>query len=694
MKRPFAVIGFSMLATFLLITNISHKTAVALIVGATAVFCMFILVKRLRKHKSVIFSLFGVIVFSFSFISAEKNYVNEENELKSKSQISGVVCETPIISDYAFSYTVKLDDENYKVRFVSGENEFINEGDRVVIQIKDFELPDEIDMLSYTLSSRVYFTFFESDGCSIVNTNETDFFYKNVGIVKREFSNIVEKYLPGEIGAIAKAMTIGDDSQIDDNTVLWFKNCGTSHLLVISGLHLTLWSISIMRYLNKISRFRKYAPTIALICLIIYASITGFSVSVIRAGAMVGAIILARMFKRDADSINSIGCALFFILTVNPFAPFSVALWLTVFSTLGILVFSEKFTYWIEMRFGDTVIGKIPFYSTIKTSVAISTSVMITTLPVIIVAFKVIPTMSIISNLIMVEPALCLMILTVVGAITDLLCLTPISKICYFVVGIIGEYLLYFAEKIGMWEMSTLSLYNKLYEYFALFSALLVLIIFIAKRFKRNIVKPVAVVISIAFVMTTMYCTSYENVTPSVEMMITDSTPVVFIKSKKESALIGIHNKKYIRQIQTFMDKHNEKAIDTLVIGTVENDSIAEFVCLNNTFNFRDIYSCYDNPPEIMNVSEDNVSKIVIGNNMIADVGQMEAYIEISYMGKNILIINCEKMENLFQNNKLYDIIVVYGANAEDFRNELSTFLKDSRSRVIVAKENECITVN
>ena len=64
LKRPLAVIGYSMLITFLVVTNITHKMTIALLTGAVVIFLLFIAFKRLRKQLFVIFSLSGVILFS------------------------------------------------------------------------------------------------------------------------------------------------------------------------------------------------------------------------------------------------------------------------------------------------------------------------------------------------------------------------------------------------------------------------------------------------------------------------------------------------------------------------------------------------------------------------------------------------------------------------------------------------------
>ena len=139
MKRPFAVIGFSMLLSSLLIANLSFKMAVALIVGAIAIFCIFIAFKKLRKQKIVLFSLAAIVIYSVSFLFAQFGYYNAKEELQNTKEITGTVCQTPTMSDYAFTYVIKCDDENCKIRYVTKDDKFLSEGDRVKIDFKPTE---------------------------------------------------------------------------------------------------------------------------------------------------------------------------------------------------------------------------------------------------------------------------------------------------------------------------------------------------------------------------------------------------------------------------------------------------------------------------------------------------------------------------------------------------------------------------
>ncbi len=689
MKRPFAVIGFSMLAAFIIVSNISHSVAIALLIGAVAIFCGFIIIKPLRKNLIVIFALFGVIVFSISFISAEKYYLQEFEKANESQVISGIVCETPKSSDYAYTYVVKVADKNYKVRFVAEEDCLISNGDYVKINTSGYADVDD-ETLRNSLSSRVFFTIFQDDKCTIEKTGKTDFYYKNIGVIKEKFTEIVVSYLPGRNGAMALGLTIGDKSEIDDKTIDYFNYCGTSHLLVISGLHLSIWSLGIVNILGRFSRLRKYSSVIGIICLFLYASITGFSVSVIRAGTMVGIVLLGNLFKREADSINSIGIAVAFILMCNPFAPYSISFWLTMLSTIGLIVYSPKIQQWIYEKTENKFISKIPLYSIFVESAGISLSAMIFTMPVFVFDINMISKVSILTNFIMVDVALVMMVFTIAGVASHVLFLKPLAKMFFFIVGALGEYLHYFAEKIGLAEWSSLSLNHRYYKYFLLSLLIGVAVALILKKYKADVLKQVSIIFAVAFCLLTVYCSSYDYNTPSVEIEFTSAEPVITAYSKGESALVGLQDKKYIKTIKEMLNAHNEKQFDYIAVTENENKTIARLICLYDNFGKPTTYFQQEVPCLFSENSKSNVVDFMLADNVYIDVSDSNL-IRISTENKSLIFVNCKKTENIYEKAKNYDIIILYN----DKMGEVEQLLKNrlTNSQIIVSEEGKKATV-
>ena len=681
-----------MLITSLFITKLTVKMAIALIVGAMVILCFFILFKKLRKYKIVIFSLVAVVLYSLSFMAARQGYNNAKIEVQNGKEISGVVCQTPTMSDYAFTYVIKCDDENYKIRYVTREDKFLSEGDRVKIKAEFSDDSLNEDFFDYSLSSRIYFTFFEGDDSYVEKLITKDWYYKNIGRIKAYFSSIVEEYLPNEAGNIAKAMTIGERSRLEDKVVDYFNFSGTSHLLVISGLHVTMWSLGIFRILERFIKNKKVIVAVSLFALLIYSAITGFGVSVIRAGLLVGLVIVGKLFDRDADSINSIGLALLLILIINPFAVMSASLWLTVLSTVGILVISQPLKQFIVDFCNRKCIPVNGIVNFIIASVSISLSTIICTLPVFIVKLRMLSVGSIVANLIMIDLALLLMVLTVVGVLLHAIRFVLFAKPLFIIVGLISDFLVSFAKKIGMADWSTISVSHKYFEYFLAVALLAVLVTIVAKKFNKNIVNRVAVVLSVAFVLLTCYTTSYDYNNPSVEILFTDSKPVIVVKSRDTSFLVGTFNKKYLRDVKEILNAHNEKKPDGIIVTENKNETISHLLALYDYFDVTKTYFCNESPKVFQSHSMENVKEMSMGKSLKIILHESEKTIEIASKNKKLLFIDSEE-ENDFKNIKDYDIIIIYGKSASEYAETIKQKNPDATPKLYVSEENRRMTI-
>lgn len=680
-----------MLLSSLLIANFSFKMAVALIVGAIAIFCVFIAFKKLRKQKIVLFSLVAIVIYSVSFLFAQFGYYNAKENLQNSKEITGTVCQTPTMSDYAFTYIVKCDEENYKIRYVTKDDKFLSEGDRVKIGFNASEENYDDDFFEYSLSSRIYYTVFENEETIIKTLNGKDRYYKNIGRIKSNFSSVVDEYLPCEAGSIAKAMTIGDRSQLDDRTVDYFNYSGTSHLLIISGLHVTMWSLGIFRVLERFIKSKKLLVALSLFTLLGYSAITGFGVSVIRASLLVGLVIVSKLFGRDADSLNSIGVALVIILVSNPFAVYSVALWLTVLSTVGILVLSRPLNQIIRNFCDKKHIPTNGLARHIIDSVSISLSTTICTLPVFIVKLKMLPIGSIFANLIMVDVALLLMVLTVTGVVLHLLRISFFVRPVFMIVGLLSDFLTTVARRIGMAEWSTISVSHKYFQYFLIALLIGVTLVLTLKKYNKNIVKHIAVVLSVTFVLIACYTVSYDYNNPCVEILFTDDKPAIIVKSGDASLLVGTPKIKYLSGIKRILNSHNEKNIDGIVVTDNDNGVVSRLLSIYDGIGVTQTYFCDNGPKAFESHSKGLVDEITLNGKVMIDLHNSEKTIGISTKSKKLIFVQCEDEENIFEFAEMYDIITLYGKKSL----ECLEIVKRSNpeSEIIVSDVNKQMTV-
>lgn len=114
------------------------------------------------------------------------------------------------------------------------------------------------------------------------------------------------------------------------------QESGITHCVAISGLHLSFLVLFLYVVLGK-SRLSALVCIPVILC---FMAMTGFPASVIRAGIMQLAICLARLTRRDYDSLTALSLALMILLLLNPYAAMSAGLQLSFSATLGILLFS------------------------------------------------------------------------------------------------------------------------------------------------------------------------------------------------------------------------------------------------------------------------------------------------------------------------------------------------------------------
>ncbi len=659
-----------MLSTFLIISNLTFNQTVAVILTATVLFFLFLFFKKTRKKKALLTILLSVAIFSASFIFAQNEYVKLSNS-NTQKVIKGVVCQTPTNSDYANTYVIKIYGEDYKFRYISEYDREFKQGDIVSGKIILQENKENIDYFESALASKIYFNSFENDDNKLNLIGEKNVIYYYSGIVKEWFCNVVTSYLPCENGAIANAMSIGDRTGLSYETTTMFNYSGISHLLVVSGLHLSLWSLGIIKILQKKEKIRKYVVPIGLMCLIGYSVLTGLSVSVIRAGLMVGFVLIGKLFRRDADSLNSIGCAVTFIVLSNPFSPYSASLWLTVLSTTGILVAYDPIKKWIFNFKVFKTFKENSFANFVTTSIAISLATANFTMPVFIMHFKMMPIASIIANMLAVDLAMALMVSTVLGVLCHCFSLLWLSQLLFSVVGVIGTFLQTVAKTIGMWEYSTISVASPIFDCFLIFAIFVLLIACYLKKKNINIFKGTATFLSVVFVLVTLFTTVYDYNTVSIHINNENNNIITIANYQGDTTIFGCPDKKQARTIRDIMMTHNEKKIDNIVtdaknLSTLMN--IEEYLLADENCKINELSDQYE----------------VIKN---------EYGTQITYKNVKLLLINDLSCENGFENKIKYDIIITTMLN-EDENLSLSSLLRNENSLLLCVEDGETVSIN
>lgn len=222
--------------------------------------------------------------------------------------------------------------------------------------------------------------------------------------------NVLETILPQKESALAEAMITGDRDDIDAGIEELYMRAGVTHILCISGLHMSLLAFYISVILRRIlhQSQRKTAAATLCICMA-FLFLTGFSPSSVRAVVMISLVCLGQMIYQRHEWLNSIALAALVILLVNPLYLWSAGFQLSFLSVLGIYV-------------GARVIPKgHTWYGKIGEMMGISFFASLFGMPVAAYHFYCISTVSVLANLVILPLSGILLGCTMLAALSGMI---------------------------------------------------------------------------------------------------------------------------------------------------------------------------------------------------------------------------------------------------------------------------------
>lgn len=135
---------------------------------------------------------------------------------------------------------------------------------------------------------------------------------------------------------------LGDREYLDENTRELFADGGVSHMLALSGMHVSIIAGIILWLLfpfNLLGIYR-WRYIVALPVLWGYTFITGLTPSTVRAAIMLTTVIACMLTERKNSSWNALLLAVFIILLFNPNALFDIGLQLSFICVASLIFFA------------------------------------------------------------------------------------------------------------------------------------------------------------------------------------------------------------------------------------------------------------------------------------------------------------------------------------------------------------------
>lgn len=194
-------------------------------------------------------------------------------------------------------------------------------------------------------------------------------------LCRLQFRRIMYSWKEG--GGLLLALLSGAREYTDKNISDSFKDAGLSHILALSGMHLSLFS-GIAMFLGKRFRKKKITFIIRVIALVIFVWFAGFSPSLLRAFICAILIIFSTIASPVPPDMFLILCFSFLIQCIlSPADIYNVGFMLSYGALAGILVLNDRIRHFYN-RFCSNYIAA---------SLGASTSAQIFTAPITLKLF-------------------------------------------------------------------------------------------------------------------------------------------------------------------------------------------------------------------------------------------------------------------------------------------------------------------
>ncbi|MBO5857999.1 MAG: ComEC/Rec2 family competence protein, partial [Clostridia bacterium] len=431
---------------------------------------MFYFITKNEKIKSLLVIPTVVISILISVASLHiNNYFVYEKSINFESESSDIIATVVEKNDNQYILkTSHIDDEEAEIKifFATEEREYKiyetifiddaklvktdfekNASDKLFIQVKKFNSSDKL------------------------GEKTKDFYYYALSL-KSTCESKLSEYLFYDSFGIASGMLFGGTGNLSDELTFNFRTSGVAHLLAVSGLHTSLWCglfISILKFLKL---KEKYANLCGIFVLLLLVIISGFTPSVIRASFMMGITLIAPVFKKQSDSINSLGLAAGIILLFNPYILYSPSFYLSFLATLGVVT-ASKYTYKINRLFAKKNPPKIikRIIQFVFESLLISIFATIFTLPASVYYFGTVSVIAPITNLLTINLAFVSMVMSLISLTTSFIpfeIFHSIAEILFNVTDYILKFLIAIIETTGSLKYASISA-NENFVYLAIF---------------------------------------------------------------------------------------------------------------------------------------------------------------------------------------------------------------------------------
>ena len=487
MKRPFAVIGISYITALAVALFFGSDSFFILCAVFLVSFAICLISKKSRKFALIFITAFTAVLMLWGYTYA---YIMPSVSLKGETaEISGVLCELPY--KYYDRYYYKIKTNDYTVLVSSRYKIKIEPYDTLNATVKFYGETDiSNDLYNFSKGITIRASVDSLKPKTVIKNDNKPLYYYAL-MARKYMSDKINSLLPEREAGFVNSLLTGDKYQLEDNEKQILRASGISHIVVISGFHVSVITHLLLGFFMLVTRKRKkLSSALCIVFLLFYMAVTGFHAPVVRADTMQIFILAAKILSKKSDSFNILGFSALLICFINPYAVADVSFIMSFSATFGILLISRKIYLWVLERISTNKLKTL--IKSLTDIFAVSLSAYIFVLPATIIFFKQAAVYAIITNL-FVSFAVTLLIYTAVFMVIT--GLPPLVWIVCF----LTDYILNVAEAVANLPFALISASQEFVPFW-LIAAVIVGIVILSFRLGKNAVKIYAVITVMSFI--------------------------------------------------------------------------------------------------------------------------------------------------------------------------------------------------
>lgn len=370
--------------------------------------------------------------YNFSINISEINFRNKYD--KQNILMKGNIISNPIFSNKSqnFIFDGVYQGEHHKIILYTNLYPEYRYGDYLEIS-GTLKIPEEFhgfDFERYLRNLNIYALLYYPE-INILDRGRGNKIKSFIYNLKNEIRIIFDSNLDRENLALAKACFLGDKKAIPDNLRVSFARSGLSHIMAISGLHISIFILIFMNLCLSIGIKRQRALILTFIFLLFYLFLIAMPASAVRASIMGIVALMAFNSGRVNNPFRILILAASFMLILNPrLLRDDLGFQLSFLSVLGIILFfpllNKFFLKFIPEKLKDNIFIKSCF-----SIISITISAQIFIWPLLIKNFSQISLIAPISNLFVLWVLAFLIVALIIALILSFI--FPYFSLAFFV---------------------------------------------------------------------------------------------------------------------------------------------------------------------------------------------------------------------------------------------------------------------